>query len=378
MKNNDIKVCHISSMHNNWADDRIYERACQGLNNEGFDVHLVFTRPDNVPQEEGVLFHWIKPRTGFKRRWFSSIEAVDKAIAINADIYHFHDPDLLPHISKIKKKLPNAKVVYDMHENHQVRFTQWGLPSFFGKLYHRYEIKKINQIDGFITTTESMKSLFKETKKPGIVVRNSVSIKRLEHIDIDSVNPFHPPVMYTSGSQSHSRLVLETVQSMKYIPSDLDYQMMFAGRYSPGIEDELITQAKKDGTDKRLLLEGMIPWDDNFIRTAKAFCGCVFYEDNLNNRVTLPNRLYEYMFSGIPIVVSDFPELRNIVEKANCGVIVNSESPKDIAKAFEFLLRNPEEAKRMGENGRKAIFEDFGYHVDLKNTVEFYHTILNS
>ena len=90
-------------MHNNWAEDRIYQRACQGLAREGVEVHLVFTRPDELPKEEGVHFHWIDKREGWKRRWFSSIQAVNLAVNVKADIYHFHDPDLLPHIIKIKK-----------------------------------------------------------------------------------------------------------------------------------------------------------------------------------------------------------------------------------------------------------------------------------
>lgn len=373
-----IIVCHISSMHNNWADDRIYERACLGLKREGLDVHLVFTKPDVIPPGEGVHFHWIKKRKGWKRRWLSSKEAVSKAIEIKADIYHFHDPDLLPHILKIKKRIPQAKVVFDIHENYQARFSQWGLPVFLGKIYQRYQLRKMNLLDGFATTTETMMSLFSNVRKPGVVIRNSVDVYRLSHVDLANIQPFDIPTIYTSGSQSHSRLVLQCVQSMRHISKDLNFRMMFAGRYSPGIREELKEQAEKDGTGQLLQLEGMLPWDENFSRTAKAFCGCVFYENNQNNQVTLPNRIYEYMFSGIPIVVSDYPELRNIVEKAKCGLIVPSDKPEDMAKAFEFLLQNPEKAKAMGRNGRKAIFEDFGYHVDIKNTLEFYNQILNS
>ncbi|MFA5619181.1 MAG: glycosyltransferase family 4 protein [Weeksellaceae bacterium] len=375
MNLNKIKVCHLSSMHR--PDDRIYQRACLGLKREGLEVHLVITLPDELPKNEGVHFHWLKKRTGWKRRWFSSKEAVDKAIEVNADIYHFHDPDLLPHILKIKKKRPNAKIVYDMHENFKARFKQWGLPAFLEDWFHKYQLNKINRMDGYATTTESMKVLFKEVKKPGVVIRNAVDVNRLSHIDIESVQAFNTPTIYTSGANSHARLVLQTVQSMKHLPKELNFQMMFAGRYLPGIREELMAQAQKDGTDNYLQLEDMLPWDENFKRTAKALCGCVFYENNANNQVTLPNRVYEYMFSGIPIVVSDFPELRKIVEKAQCGVIVSSDKPEEMAQAFEYLLRNPEEAKKMGENGRKAIFKDFGYHIDLKNTIDFYHKILN-
>jgi len=364
-------------MHD-FHDARIYQRACVGLVRLGHEVHFVVSRHNEAIQNEGVEFHWIKNRQGWRRRWFSSIDAVNIAIGLNADIYHFHDPDLLPHILKIKRKLPKAKIVYDIHENYQVRFQQWGFPIILGRFFQKYQIRKINQLDGFVTTTETMKKLFSEVYKPGVVIRNSVDTHRLNHLNIAEVLPFETPTIYTSGTHSHSRLVLQTVQSMKYLPKDLNFRMLFAGRYSPGIEEKLIAQAKKDGTSKLLFLEKMLPWAENFRRTAKAMCGCVFYEDNLNNQVTLPNRVYEYMFCGIPIVVSDYPELRNIINMAKCGVIIKSEEPNDIAEAFEFLLRNPEKAIEMGNNGRKAIFGEFGYHLDLDNLDTFYTKILNS
>ena len=366
-----MRMCHISSMHDA-LDARIYQRACIGLVRLGHEVHFVVSKHNETIKNEGVEFHWIKNRQGWRRRWFSSIDAVNLAISVKADIYHFHDPDLLPHILKNKRKVPKAKIVYDIHENYQVRFQQWGFPAILGQFFQKYQIRKINQIDGFVTTTETMKKLFSGVSKPGVVIRNSVDTHRLSHIDIAEILPFEPPVIYTSGTHSHSRLVLQTVQSMKYLPKDLNFRMVFAGSYLPGIEEELIAQAKEDGTEGLLLIEEMLPWAENFRRTAKAMCGCVFYEDNLNNQVTLPNRVYEYMFCGIPIVVSDFPELRYIIDKANCGLIIKSEKPKDIAKAFEFLLRNPEKAVEMGNNGRKAVFGEFGYHVDLDNLIKFY------
>ena len=134
-------------------------------------------------------------------------------------------------------------------------------------------------------------------------------------------------------------------------------------------------QAIADGTTKYLKIEGMLSWEDNFRRTAKAFLGCVFYADNSNNRVGIPNRLFEYMYCGIPVVATDFPELRNIINKTCCGILVNSEDPKDIANAFEYLLLHPEEAQAMGARGKQAINTDYGFHIDLKRLEDFYKTI---
>jgi glycosyltransferase involved in cell wall biosynthesis len=357
-------------MHD-WDDDRIYQRACMGLSREGFDVHLVATRPDEEPVST-VKFHWVEKREGWRRRWYSSLEAVNKAIEVEADIYHFHDPDLLPHVSKIKSALPNCKVIYDIHENYTVRFEDWGLPAFVGRWFRNYEIRKIKKIDGFSVVSDSMAKLFDDSGKPYLVIRNSTDISRLSELDLETGGKFKIPTIYTSGSNSTARNCLQTVQALKYLDKDLNMQMMFVGRYLANMDKQMLKQANQDQTSNKLVLEGMMDWEQNFFRTAKAYAGCVFYEDNPNNRVGIPNRLFEYMYCGIPIIASDFPELRKVVESSGCGILIDSENPEAIAGAIETLLNNPSMASEMGKKGRKALEETYAYHNDLKKTIDFY------
>ena len=371
-----MKICQVTSMHD-WDDDRIYQRACLGLAQLNHEVHLVAQRNDKQPENSPVHFHWITPRTGGRRRILSSKEAVKLAITVGADIYHFHDPDLLPHVVKIKKALPNAKVIYDIHENYVSRFDSRGILSAFGGQFRSFEQSIINKIDGATVVSESMKDLFQKVTKPIEVVRNSVDVSRLMSLDLSDDSKFDVPTIYTSGSNSHARQCLQSVQAMGYMSKEVNYQMMFVGKYLGGIENELEVQAKSDNTFDKLKLEGMLPWAENFKRTKKASIGCVFYEDNANNRVGIPNRIFEYMFCGLPIVATNFPELVNVVEKAQCGILVDSSKPEEIAKAFTFLLKNPQEAVEMGKRGKEAINNEFGYHNDLKRMETFYSKLLN-
>jgi len=359
-----------------WDDDRIYQRACLGLARNGHDVHLVATKPQEKVGESPVSFHWVPKRGGWKRRWYSSKYAIQLATRINAEVYHFHDPDLLPHVSKLKKALPHAVVVYDIHENYAGRFQNWGLPKWLGSVFRRYEWSVIRKINGYSVVSQSMNELFKKTGKPHVITRNSTDVSRLQGLDLDSIQPFPVPTVYTSGTHSHARKCLQTVQAIKYVDSAVAFQMMFAGRYSDTLKEELEEQAKQDGTGAILKLEGMLPWAENFQRTARACCGCVFYADNPNNRVGIPNRLFEYMFCGLPVIVTAFPELEQIVEKTACGLVVDSESPQAIAEAISFLLDHPEQARQMGENGRIAIQSEYGYHIDLERLEAFYQSLL--
>lgn len=368
-------------MHD-WQDDRIYQRACCGLARLGHDVHLIALNDTEDESSDfisrNVHVKLLPKRSGIKRRWFGSKDIVTEAIKIDADIFHFHDPDLLPHVNRIKKKCPNASVIYDIHENYAGRFSQWGLPFFFGSWFRMYEKQIINQLDGITVVSDSMRKLFEGVKVPIEITRNSTDIFRLQNIHLQGRDMNSRPIVITSGSHSHSRNCLQTVKAIAFTKGQNNETpiFQFVGKYMQGIEEEMKSQSKIDNTSNRLQLDGMQPWEENFKRIALAFCGCVFYADNPNNKVGIPNRLFEYMYCGIPVVVSDFPELRRIVEEAHCGVIVNSESPEDIARGINLLLMNKENAKEMGKNGRVAMENHYGYHIDLEKLVSFYFSIL--
>ncbi|MAN03341.1 MAG: hypothetical protein CMI35_09690 [Owenweeksia sp.] len=368
-------------MHD-WQDDRIFQRACAGLARLGHEVHLVAVcEEDQKPgkfESLKVTVHLLPHRSGRKRRWNGSKDVIKAAVHLQAEVYEFHDPDLLPHIGLLKKKVPGSAVIYDIHENYAGRFANWGLPAFLGDIFRSYEKKVINGLDGITVVSESMSSLFKGVRTPVEITRNSTDIERLRGIELPEPDADSAPVIVTSGSHSHARNCLQTVKALPYLVQDLTVNpvMQFVGRYLDNMDQEMEEQAKADGTSDYLKIDGMMPWEENFKRIAKAYCGCVFYEDNPNNRVGIPNRLFEYMYCGIPVVVSDFPELKKVVTQAQCGVVVNSEDPRDIARGLEELLSDPEKAREMGRKGRQAMEGTYGYHVDLEILENFYYKLL--
>lgn len=366
-----------------WQDDRIFQRACIGLSRNGHQVHLVALGDSDelsVFQSEGVFVYLLPHYKGWKRRVIGTHNVIKKAIEIDANVYQFHDPDFLPQIITLKKKRPKAAIVYDIHENYAARFKDWGLPGFLGNWFRKYEKRMINKLNGISVVSQSMAFLFKNVTTPIEITRNSTDITRLNHLNLESVPKNSHPQCITSGSHSHERHCLQTVQALKFI-AEANIKMpefMFAGRYLKGIKEEMKAQAEKDATLNYLKLEGMLPWEDNFKRIAAAFCGFVFYKKNDNNSVGIPNRLFEYMYCGIPVIVSDFPELRQVVESAKCGLVVNSESPAEIAEAVIKLLKNTARAEKMGKNGRVALEETYGYHIDLERLESFYINLLSA
>jgi len=94
--------------------------------------------------------------------------------------------------------------------------------------------------------------------------------------------------------------------------------------------------------------------------------------DIANNKL----KLFEYMSAGIPVVASNFPLWKEIVEGNNCGICVDPLKPKEIADAIRYLLEHSEEAKEMGENGRKAVEEKYNWETESKKLLQIYRELL--
>jgi glycosyltransferase involved in cell wall biosynthesis len=120
----------------------------------------------------------------------------------------------------------------------------------------------------------------------------------------------------------------------------------------------------------------MLPWLENFNRTASMHIGLVLYEDNPNNRVTIPNRLFEYMISGLAVVGEEFTEVKKVISDANCGYTCNSAEPHDIAKAVIATIEDNRGVLQLGINGKNAILQKYAFEYDLERLIDFYKQLL--
>jgi glycosyltransferase involved in cell wall biosynthesis len=84
---------------------------------------------------------------------------------------------------------------------------------------------------------------------------------------------------------------------------------------------------------------------------------------SLNYRYSLPNKLFQYMAAGLPVVASDLPQVREVVDGARCGLVVDTTRPSEIAAAIERLAADPDEARAMGRRGRAAVEQRFNWSV---------------
>lgn len=112
----------------------------------------------------------------------------------------------------------------------------------------------------------------------------------------------------------------------------------------------------------------------NVMSQSKA--GIVTFHPLPNHIDAQPNKMFEYMSAGLPIITSNFPLWKEIVEGNNCGICINPLEPKEIAQAIEYIITHPKEAEQMGQNGKKAVLEKYNWGVEEKKLFEIYKELI--
>ena len=129
------KICHITTVHPRY-DVRIFEKECSSLSKAGFEVHLIVADGKGYEEKNGIRIHDIgKPSGRLNRMLKFSKLALKKALEIDAELYHFHDPELISTGIALHKK--GKKVIYDIHEDlpKQILSKKY-LPSLVSKILY--------------------------------------------------------------------------------------------------------------------------------------------------------------------------------------------------------------------------------------------------
>lgn len=368
------RIAHLTSVH--VPDDiRIFHKECKTLALGGYDV--VFVVPRDEPREEvvdGVRYHGLtRPRTRRDRMTKTLWQVYRSALEEHADIYHFHDPELM--VVGFLLKMHGKKVVYDVHEDmpRQIMTRHW-IPSRFRRPVSRgVEIlERAGSIawDGIITVTPTIARRFPEHKRA--VVQNFPVPEELVTANPIPYEQRDPVVAYV-GKLEGPRGAREMVRAMGELPEDCPARLMIAGTFEPqALEPELQSMKGWSRVDSR----GWLKRAQIAELLGKARLGLVLLHPVENYLEAQPNKLFEYMAAGLPVVASDFPSWRALIDDAKCGVLVDPLDPTAIAGAIAWLLDNPAEAQAMGQRGQRAVQEKFTWKVEGDRLIDFYRSIL--
>ncbi|SDO06881.1 glycosyltransferase [Alkalicoccus daliensis] len=367
------KVVHISTLHHP-LDPRIYYKQCRSLQQAGFDVTLIAPASADVKEELEVTFAPLKKhRNRWKGLLFGTVQAYFRAKKEKADVYHFHDPELLIVGWLLKNK--SNHVIYDIHEDYETGIVQ---RNYFNAPIRRLIAKVYKLIEKKCTRNMELilaEKYYQEKYPQGICVLNypllngTLLEKEREFKDASQL-------LYT-GNVTKDR---GAVQHAKLPGIDKDISVHLFGK-CPGNLAEEMKQAAGTAADRMFIhgIDHYVPKTeiDHAYEQKNWLAGIALFPPTEHYMKKELTKFFEYMTAGLPIVCSDFPKWSEFMKEYQCGLSVNPDDADEIRGALSFLKENPQQAKEMGENGRRAVLEHLNWEKEEEKLLQLYEQLVH-
>ena len=368
-----LKLCHLTSVHPRY-DTRIFHKMCASLASQGHKVTLVVADGKGDEVNKGIIIMDVGASKGrFDRIRNAPKRVFAKAAALQADLYHLHDPELIPIGLKLKRR--GHCVIFDSHEDAPKQMlgkpylNKW-LLWILSKCLALYESWACAQFDGVLAATPFIRDKFLRINAMTIDINNFPHLHELQNDS--SWADKRKEVCYIGGI-AKIRGIQEVCAAMALLKSDA--RLNLGGLFSePSLENEV----KSLPGWQRVNSMGFLDRDGVREVLRYSMAGLVTFLPKPNHIDAQPNKMFEYMSAGIPVIASDFPLWCEIIKGNNCGLLVDPLDPAAIAKAIDYLVENPMESQRMGENGRRAVENRYNWGQEEKKFLQFYGQILQS
>lgn len=368
------RVVHLTTVHPPF-DTRIFHKQAKTLAAAGYEVTLI-AQHDRDESVEGIrILALPTPRNRLARILRLTWKTFRLALQQHADVYHFHDPELLG-MGLLLSIFTRGKVIYDVHEDvpRQILGKQW-VPRLLRRpistLFNVIEKVVSAGCDVVIPATESIARGFGNRQLT--VIHNYPDLNMFLDRNTGREGDAADRLIYIGGI-SRKRGVVEMIAALNYLCESASVRLDLIGRFS---SSGLVAETRLLPGFSLVDYRGSLPWHDAWEHAYGAIAGLVLFHPGPNHTEALPTKLFEYMAAGLPVIASDFPLWRGIVEGNACGLTVDPLNPEAIAEAVKYVLKHPDEAGKMGQNGRRAVEETYNWETESKKLLDLYERILS-
>jgi glycosyltransferase involved in cell wall biosynthesis len=360
------RVVHLTSVHPR-NDIRIFLKECRSLAVAGFEVFLVVADGQGAAFVEGVQIIDVGARAGARlgRAALTAARVYAAARGLHADIYHFHDPELLPWGALLR--LSGARVVYDAHEHlPEDILTKHYLPSYvrtpLSFLADHGERLAARALSAIVAAYPHIERRFEGVAVPRVSICNYPLPEELQRAS--NWQERRLQACYIGGI-SINRGVRELAAAAALCRT----QIVLAG---PLWDRLTLEQARALPGWQRISYRGVISRAEVADLMGSSRVGIVTFLPTVSHVNAHPNKLFEYMSAGIPVVASDFPSWREIVAATGSGLCVDPRDPAAIAAAIDRLAADPEFAASCGRNGAQAVAREYNWSTQANELVRLY------
>lgn len=363
------RIAHLTSAHPVF-DARIFYRECRSLVREGYDVTLIAPHErDEVVK--GVKIKAISKSKGRLSRMTCTVWHVYReALRQKADVYHFHDPELIG-AGALLKLTTNSGVVFDVHENYPlVALRRSWIPRLLHPLAQLSVWLTLRLFlpffDAVVCATESIEATLPHKCK--------ITLKNFADLEVTSADDAHANNMLVyAGTISDERGIRQFLEAYLLINRIMPVRLRLVG-----VRDCDISLEKQLLRCPPGMVE-VLPWmkhEKVIQRISEGTLG-LGLDLPLPGSDCPPTKFFEYMALGLPIVSADLPVMRKIVEEAGCGIVVDFRNPQEVANKIVDLFRDPHRIETMRQRGLQAFSKYYHWRTQVPKLLALYKGLLD-
>lgn len=368
-----MRIIQLTTVHP-WDDIRIYHKISRSLVAAGYEVHLLASHPGGGKcgdSFEGLQMHWLPSPRSRLGRIINIWRSFKIVCLLRPDFVHFHDPELM--LAAIPLRFLGFPVIYDVHEDYPDtmlekywiapqfrRLASWGV-RFVEWLFSRWIAARV------VVATPHIGRRFPQEKR--VLVQNFPIKDEFAFLKEEVCAEASFDFVY-AGSICRQRGAIEMVEAAKIV-QDKGYR---AHLWLVGLAESAAFSAELN----KVMAGAPVTWPGKVSRTemagylGRALASLVVLHPVGNYVSSQPNKLFEAMSAGVPVVASNFPTWRVFIDSARCGVLVDPLDPMSIADGMIQLIKNPNEAKEMGDRGRLAVQSEFNWENESDRLLAMY------
>lgn len=289
------------------------------------------------------------------------------------EVVHFHDPELI--IPAFILKLSGIKVIYDVHEwvPGQIRQKAW-VPKWLREplagVFRGLQFIANRWFDAIVVATPTIGSHFSGPKIT--LVQNFPRLDELRGGSDSRYRERSNAFAYVGAIARH-RGAVEMVNAIGKLDAKYEPKLHLAGAFRPS---QLETEARSLPGWQCIKFHGWVDREQLATLLSNVRGALVLFHPAPNHTEAQPNKLFEYMSAGVPVIASDFPLWRELISQAGCGLLVDPQDEDAIAGAMTWILDNEEEAMMMGKKGQQAVKERFNWDPESRKLIQLYEKLL--
>ena len=389
-----MRICILNSRHS-ISDTRV-KRITETLAEVGYEVTTIapiIKEEDTAGYDEKLGIKFIEldrqPRGDFKTgrsprgilktilsRITVSYFLFREGLKTKADVFHCNEVDSWV-IGILLAIIIRSNVVFDAHEYYPARVTDVitgkvidpiaeGLSRFLFQFFSLFS-------DGLIFVNQSLVDLYRPHGKTAIL-RNCVRKSDFSRLsaDEDLKSRYEDRIIVLHiGSLREQYGPRALLESLAYI-KDSSVLYLILG----GAGDEFISDAERMEVRDQIEIVDQIPFEEMLGYLSIADIGITpLQPSDKNTYYSLARKFLEYVAAGLPVIVSDFPEYRALVEKFDLGLAVNPEDPQEIAAAVNRLVEDQQLRVQLGENAARAFDLELNWEMESRKLFELYNVL---